>query len=64
MYMSTRLHPTKTLDSQPLWMIYSWTFLPSSGATKPSHAFITSTKVIHLDSFFLVAFVGKAGSPS
>ncbi len=45
MYMSTRLHPTKTLDSQPLWMICSWTFLPSSGATKPARAFITSTKV-------------------
>ncbi len=45
MYISRRLHPTKTLDSQPLWMICSWTFLPSSGATKPAHAFITSTKV-------------------
>ncbi len=55
MYMSTRLHPTKTLDSQPLWMICSWTFLPSSGATKPACAFyhFNKSEFVGTHSFLL-----------
>ncbi len=44
-YLSTKLFPTKTSDSQPLWMSCSWTSLPSSSAPKPAHAFSNPTKV-------------------
>ncbi len=53
----------KTSDSKPLWMIYSWTWLPSLSTPKPEHALITGTKVDCWDSFLLVAFDGKAASP-
>ncbi len=44
-YISMRLESTKTFNSQPLWMIYPWTCLPSSLEPKPTHALITQTKV-------------------
>jgi len=43
--MSTKLVPTKTSKSHPLWMICSWAHLPSSSATRLAYAFSTTTKV-------------------
>jgi hypothetical protein len=44
-YMSSKLVPTKTSDSHPLWMIYSWAHLSSSMVTTLAHAFSTATKL-------------------
>ncbi len=44
-YLSTKLLPTKTSDSNPLWMICWWTHLPSSSVTMLAHAFNNPTKV-------------------
>ncbi len=44
-YMSTNLFPTKIIDIQPLWIICSWTLLPSSSSTTLAQAFSTPTKV-------------------
>ncbi len=37
--------PTKTLESRPAWMIYSWTCMPSSKGTTLPHTFNTPTKL-------------------
>jgi len=54
-YISTRLHPTKASPSQPLWIICSWTCLPSSSARKLAHALSTGKKVnlLGIMPFFL-----------
>jgi len=44
-YMSTKLLPTKTSNSQPVWMSCLWTSLPSSNVRKAAHALITWIKV-------------------
>ncbi len=44
-YMSTRLFPTKMLDSQPLWTICWWIHLPSSRASWLAQAFRSPTNV-------------------
>ncbi len=44
-YMSTRLLPTQTFDSQPLWLTCLCTCLPSSCACKFARALSTWTKV-------------------
>jgi hypothetical protein len=44
-YMSTKLLPTKTFESHPIRMIYSWTCMPSSTTSILAHAFNTPTKV-------------------
>lgn len=43
--LSTRLLPTNTFDSKPLWAICSWTQLPFSSAMTLAHAFKLPTKV-------------------
>jgi len=48
-YMSTKLLPPKTSNSQPFSMILSWTILPSSRAITMAHAFNTPTKVTKFD---------------
>jgi len=44
-YMSTKLFPTKTSDSKPLWMSCSWTSLLFASASKSPHALITWTNL-------------------
>ncbi len=63
-YMSTKLLPTKTSDSKPLWMSCLWTNLPSSSAPNSAHALTPEQNWMHQDSFLLVAFAGKAALPS
>jgi hypothetical protein len=44
-YMSTKLSPTKTSNSQPFWLICSWTCLPSLSAYNRAHTLTTWIKV-------------------
>ncbi len=44
-YMSTKLFPTKTSDSKPLWTICWWTHLPFSRATMLAQAISIRTNV-------------------
>jgi len=44
-YMSTKLVPSKTSDSKPIWTMWWWTHMPSSSAIMLAHAFSTPRKV-------------------
>jgi len=63
-YMLTKLLPTKTSDSKPLWLMSWWTHLPSSIATMLAHAFSTPTKVTESGTHLPVAFVEIVQVPS